>query len=83
MTKVREIPYVETLYIRKRKVDGSIDHIVTGCSKFEQKEYKGRHDNKGKIVYWKLARKCNFEAGDKRYEHETESVSKNEYYNIL
>ena len=28
-------------------------------------EYKRRHDNLGKIVHWKLARKCNFEAGDK------------------
>ena len=28
-----------------------------------------RHDNLGKIVHWKLARKCNFEAGDKWYKH--------------
>ena len=47
-----------------RKVDESIYHIVSGCSKFAQKEYRRRHDNMGKIVYWKLARKCNFEAGD-------------------
>ena len=47
-----------------RKVDESIDHIVSGCSKLAQKEYKRRH-NLGKIVHWKLARKCNFEAGDK------------------
>ena len=45
-----------------RKVDESIDHIVSGCSKLAQKEYKRRHDNLGKIVHWKLARKCNFEA---------------------
>ena len=48
-----------------RKVDESIDHIASGCSKLAQKEYKRRHDNLGKIVYWKLARKCNFEAGNK------------------
>ena len=48
-----------------RKVDESIDHIVSGCSKLAQKEYERRHDNLGKIVRWKLARKCNFEAGDK------------------
>ena len=48
-----------------RKVDESIDHIVSGCSKLAQKEYKRRHDNLGKIVHWKVARKCNFEAGDK------------------
>ena len=52
-----------------RKVDESIDHIVSGCSKLAQKQYKRRHDNLGKIVHWKLARKCNFEAGDKWYEH--------------
>ena len=47
-----------------RKVDESIDHIVSGCSKVTQKQYKRRHDNLGNIVHWKLARKCNFEAGD-------------------
>ena len=66
-----------------RKVDESIDHIVSGCSKLAQKEYKRRHDNLGKIVHLKLARKCNFEAGDKWYEHEPESVLKNEDYKIL
>ena len=65
-----------------RKVDESIDHIVSGCSKLAQ-EYKRRHDNLGKIVHWKLARKCNFEAGDKWYEHEPESVLENEDYKIL
>ena len=48
-----------------RKVDESIDHIVNGCSKLAQNEYKRRHYNLGKIVHWKLSRKCNFEAGDK------------------
>ena len=66
-----------------RKVDESIDHIVSGCSKLAQKEYKRRHDNLGKIVHWKLARKCNFEAEDKWYEHEPESVLENEDYKIL
>ena len=48
-----------------RKVDEGINHNVSGCSKLPQKEYKIRHDNLGKIVHWKLVRKCNFEAGDK------------------
>ena len=34
-----------------RKVDESIDHIVIGCSKLAQKEYKRRHDNLGKILH--------------------------------
>ena len=66
-----------------RKVDESIDHTVSGCIKLAQKEYKRRHDDLGKIVHWKLARKCNFEAGDKWYEHEPESVLQNEDYKIL
>ena len=66
-----------------RKVDESIDHIVSGCSKLAQKEYKRRHDNLGKMVHWTLARKCNFEAGDKWYEHKPKSVLVNEDYKIL
>ena len=64
-------------------MDESIDHIVSGCSELAQKEYKRRHANLGKIVHWKLTRKCNFEAGDKWYEHEPESVLENEDYKIL
>ena len=66
-----------------RKVDKSIDHIVSGCSQLSQKEYKRRHDSLGKLVHWKLARKCNFEAGKKWYEHEPENVLENEDYKIL
>ena len=66
-----------------RKVDESIDHIVSGCSKLAQKEYKRRHDNLGKIIHWKLARKGKSEAGDKWHGHELESVLENEDYKIL
>ena len=37
----------------------------------------------GKTLYWKLARKCNFEAGVKWYEHKPESALENEDYKIL
>ena len=73
----------DTLCRLCKKADESIDHVVSGCSKLAQKEYKRRHDNLGKIVHWKLARKCNFEAGDKWYEHEPESVLESEDYKIL
>ena len=66
-----------------KNADESIDHFVSRCSKLAQNEYIRRHDNLGKIVHWKLARKCNFEAGDKWYEHEPESVLENDDYKIL
>ena len=34
-----------------RKVDESVDHIVSDCSKLAQKDYKRRHDNLGKILH--------------------------------
>ena len=63
-----------------RNVDESIDHTVSGCSKLVQMEYKARHNNLRKIVHWKLSVKCNFEAGDKWYEHEAKNVLENEDY---
>ena len=66
-----------------RKVDESIDDIISGCSKVAQKECKRRHNNLEKKVHWKLARKCNVEAGDKWYEHGPESVLENEDYKML
>ena len=55
----------ETLRRLCKKADESIDYVVSGCSKLSQKKHKRRHDNLGKIVFWKLARKRNFEPGDK------------------
>ena len=75
MTKARK-----TLCRLYKKADECIDHVVIGCSKFAQKEYKRRLR---KMVHWKLARKCNSEAGDKWYEHEPESVLENEDYKIF
>ena len=66
-----------------KNADESIDHVVSGCSKLAQKEYKRSHNNLGKILQWKLARKCNFEDGDKWYEQEPESILENEDYKIL
>ena len=58
-----------------KKDDGRIDYVVRGCSKLAQKEYlKRMHDNIGKIEHLKFSRKCNFEAGDKWYEHEPEGI---------
>ena len=41
----------DSLFSVSRKVDESINHIVSDCSKLAPKEYKRRHDNLGKIVH--------------------------------
>ena len=73
----------DTLCRLCKKDDESTDYVVSGCSKLAEKEYNRRHDNLDNIVHWKLARKCNFEAGDKWYEHEPESALENKDYKIL
>ena len=43
----------------------TISHIVSECSKLAQGEYKGKHDNVARMVYWKLYEKLNFEKPEK------------------
>ena len=39
-----------------KREDKSVMHILSGCIKLEQEEYKKRHDNMGKAVHWDLTR---------------------------
>ena len=66
---------IRTNYV-KRHIDKSVDsplcrmcgergetvqHIVSGCEKLAQKEYKRRHDNVAKRVHWELCKKNGLE----------------------
>ena len=61
----------------------SIQHIVSECEKFAQKEDKRRHDNVAKRVHWDLYRKHGLEYSDKWYEHIPEGVVQNEAVKIV
>ena len=50
----------DTLSRLCKKVDESIDLVVNGGSKLARNKYNRKHDSLGKIVHWKLARKCNW-----------------------
>ena len=65
------------------KVDESINHVLSECSKLVQKEYKRRHDWVGKRVHWDVSKVCGFKVKDKWYEHEPEAVMVNDDYRIL
>ena len=48
-----------------RDKNGTVSHIVSGCSKLAQKEYKKRHDNVARAVHWDLSGKCGFDRNGK------------------
>ena len=44
-------------------------HLVSGCPKLAQKQYKRRHDNVARRVHWELCQKHGLESSDRWYEH--------------
>ena len=66
-----------------RKVDESINHMVSECPKLAQKEYKRRHDWVGKKIHWEVCKEEGFIVNEKWYEHVPEPVLENERCKIL
>ncbi|XP_068704584.1 uncharacterized protein [Montipora foliosa] len=66
-----------------RDKNETLSHIVSGCSKLAQKEYKKRHDNVARAIHWDLSGKCGFHRNDKWCNHVPESVQENENYKLL
>ena len=47
----------------------TINHIISKCSKFAQKENKARHGWVGKVIYWEMCKKFKFDHTNKWYMH--------------
>ena len=60
-----------------------MQHLVCGCEKLAQKEYKRRHDNVAKKVHWDFCKKNGLEHAEKWYEHVPEGVVENEEVKVL
>ena len=58
-------------------------HIGSECSKLAQREYKKKHDNVARIVYWKLCEKFNFEKLEKWYLHNPQTVTENVNHRLV
>ena len=56
----------------------TVMHLVSGCSKLAQKQYKRRHDNVAKRVHWELCKKHGMKCTDKWYEHIPTEVMEND-----
>ena len=60
-----------------------MQHLISGCEKLAQKEYKRRHDNVAKKVHWDLCKKNGLEHTEKWYEHVPEGAVENEEVKVL
>ena len=52
----------------------SVGHLISGCKKLAQREYKRRHDNVARIVHWTLCRKYGLERAAHWYDHAPKGV---------
>ena len=66
-----------------REKGKSVQHLVSGCEKLAQKEYKRRHDNVAKKVHWDLCKKNGLEHTEKSYEHVPKGAVENEEVKVL
>ena len=60
----------------------SVQHLVCGCEKLAQKEYRRRHDNVAKKFQWDFC-KNGLEHTEEWYEHVPEGVVENEEIKVL
>ena len=65
------------------KVDETINHLISECSKMAQKEYKNRHDWVGRRIHWDICRTFGVNVSEKWYNHEPESVVENDTCKVL
>ena len=57
--------------------------IISECSKLAQMEYKARHDWVGKVVYWEICRKFQFDHTNKWYMHNPAPILENAAHKLL
>ena len=63
--------------------DETINHIISQCSKLAQREYKARHDWVGKVIHWKICKKCKFDHTNKWYMYNPAPVLENDTHKLL
>ena len=63
--------------------DETINHIISECRKFAQKEYKTRHDCVSKVIHWEMYKKFKFDHTNKWHMHNPAPVLENNTYKLL
>ena len=60
-----------------------INHIISECSKWTQKEYKARHECVCKVIHWEMCRKFQFHHTNKWYMHNPAPFLENDSHKLL
>ena len=63
--------------------DETINHIISECRKFAQKEYKIKHDWVGKVIYWEMCKIFKFDHTKKWYTQNQAVVLENNTHELL
>ena len=63
--------------------DETIDHILNGCSKLAQNQYKKRHDQVASALHWSMCKNHNISCSEKWYNHHAEKVIETDEVKIL
>ena len=67
-----------------KTADETVAHIISGCPKLAQVQYKKwRHDHVAQIVHWKICKNLGIEHAERWYNHKPESVIETEHHKIL
>ena len=65
------------------KCGESVQHIVSGCDKLAQKDYKRRYNNVAKKFHWDLCKRHDIVRQDKWHDHIPDSVAENASVKLL
>ena len=63
--------------------DETINHIISECTKLEQKGYKTRHDWVGKAIHWVMCKNFKFDHTNKWYMHNPALALENDTHKLL
>ena len=55
----------------------TVRHIICGCKKLAQREYRKRHDKVALQVHWEICKKNGIECTDKWYDHQPLAIAEN------
>ena len=66
-----------------KQLQETSEHLVSGCSKLAQKEYKRRHDKIATLIHWNILKEKGFPTEQQWYNHQPNTVTESATTKIL